>query len=296
MTFLDELKKQIAEESQKSSCCRRAMLNGMVIAKGKVADGTVTLSLGSCEAVRCAEELIREFFSQAAESVANTAGGRRRLISFRSPLMEKYLNNIGSDVQRLCQKKCQGCDIAFMRGVFLASGRMTTIGKKSTRLEIAPIERCDLLHSYFESHGISFSRQNRREETLLYTGNTAVIEDFFAILGLNSATFALMNNKIEREFKNTANRQRNCEMNNIQKTVTASGRVLGAINALMEANLLSTMPEELENTALLRLQYPDYSLARLAAQFTPPISKPGLSHRLNKIVEFAEHALGKRDN
>ena len=85
-------------------------------------------------------------------------------------------------------------------------------------------------------------------------------------------------------------------MNNISKTVAASARVLDAIKALQDANLLSTMPEELESTAMLRLQYPDYSLARLAAQFTPPISKPGLSHRLNKIVDFADNALGKREN
>jgi DNA-binding protein WhiA len=104
-----------------------------------------------------------------------------------------------------------------------------------------------------------------------------------------------MNNKIEKDLKNTANRQSNCELYNIQKTVTASGRVLNAINALKDANLLSTLPEELENTAQLRLKYPDYSLARLASVFTPPISKPGLSHRLNKIVEFAEKVLVGKD-
>jgi len=266
----------------------------MVFAKGSVSDGITQISLGNGEAVKCAEELIREFFSQNADVRVSSVGGRRRLVSFRSPSMARYINGVDSESDRLYQRKCSGCDVAFMSGIFLAAGRMTAIGNKYTRLEIAPIGRFDLLLSYFESRGIVFSSQTRRGERLLYTGNTAVIEDFFAILGLNSATFALMNNKIEREFKNTANRQRNCEMNNIQKTVTASGRVLSAINALIDANLLSTLPEELESTALIRLQYPDYSLARLAAQFTPPISKPGLSHRLNKIVEFAEQALGKR--
>jgi DNA-binding transcriptional regulator WhiA len=51
------------------------------------------------------------------------------------------------------------------------------------------------------------------------------------------------------------------------------------------------MAEELEKTARLRLEYKDYSLARLAAEFSPPISKPGLSHRLNKILEIYENLL-----
>ena len=289
MTFLDDLKKQIIDEHERGSCCRRAMLNGIVLSKGTLTDGMISISLGNRDAIDHTAELCHELFG-------STVGGRRRILSFRSPAMEKYLKVKDADINRLYLRKCASCDAAFMKGIFLAAGRMTTIGKKCTRLEIAPVGRNELISSYFESQGIALSDLARREEKILYTGNTTVIEDFFALLGLNSATFALMNNKIEKEFKNAANRQRNCEMNNIQKTVTASGRVLNAINALIEANMLSTLPEELENTALLRLQYPDYSLARLASQFTPPISKPGLSHRLNKIVEFADGALGKRDN
>ena len=296
MTFLDDLKKQIVEEQGRSPCCRRAMLNGIVLAKGDSCDGIISVSLGNSDAIKYTAELVHEFFGQTAEVNISSKGGRRRVLSFRSPSMEKYLKCAAFDLDRLYQRKCAMCDAAFMNGIFLASGRMTAIGKKCTRLEIAPTNCIDLFLEYFNSHGINFSKLKRREENLIYTGNTTVIEDFFAVLGLNFATFALMNNKIEKEFKNAANRQRNCEMNNIQKTVTASGRVLNAINALIEANLLSTLPEELENTALLRLQFPDYSLARLASQFTPPISKPGLSHRLNRIVEFAEGALGKRDD
>ena len=103
---------------------------------------------------------------------------------------------------------------------------------------------------------------------------------------MNATTFLLMNSKIESEFKNTANRIRNCETNNIIKSISASAKFVEAIEALESANLLSTLPEELEKTARLGLQYKDYSLARLAAEFTPPISKPGLSHRLNKIYDI----------
>ena len=41
-------------------------------------------------------------------------------------------------------------------------------------------------------------------------------------------------------------------------------------------------------TVRLRLEYPTDSLSELALRFDPPISKPGLSHRLKKIIELAE--------
>ena len=101
-----------------------------------------------------------------------------------------------------------------------------------------------------------------------------------------------MNSKIEKDIKNSAQRVANCEMNNILKTVDAAAKYVHAIESLERANLLSTLPEELEKTARMRLLYRDYSLARLAAEFTPPISKQGLSHRLNKILEIYENTLG----
>jgi DNA-binding transcriptional regulator WhiA len=39
------------------------------------------------------------------------------------------------------------------------------------------------------------------------------------------------------------------------------------------------------------MQYADYSLAQLAQVSVPAISKPGLSHRLKKIIELGEHIL-----
>ena len=51
------------------------------------------------------------------------------------------------------------------------------------------------------------------------------------------------------------------------------------------------LPDELEMTARLRMENEHLSLAQLASIITPPISKPGLSHRLKKITELAEEIL-----
>ena len=60
---------------------------------------------------------------------------------------------------------------------------------------------------------------------------------------------------------------------------------------LAKRGLLSSLPEELERTARLRLEHKDLSLSQLAPLCVPPITKPGLSHRLNKIVQIADRML-----
>ena len=60
--------------------------------------------------------------------------------------------------------------------------------------------------------------------------------------------------------------------------------------------LLSSLPDELEETARFKLRYPDLPLSALAAQMTPTISKSGLSHRLKKIEEIGAKLLKLSDD
>lgn len=293
MSFLSELKNQILSQPYKSACCRRSMLNGIVFAKGENRDGTIHIALENSEAISYTITLVKEFFGKDTEPYTSERGGRRRLLSFTSPACARYLDGITNNGILPFSQKCEECKSAFLRGIFLACGRVTN-PKKRYRLELAPGNTADILRVLLAGLGIEFSIADQRSERILYTGNSGALEDFFALIGMNSTAFLLMNSKIENEFKNNANRIRNCETNNISKTVSAAAKCIEAIEALEEANLLSTLPEELEKTAKLRLLYRDYSLARLAAEFTPAISKPGLSHRLNKIMEMSEKLLSDK--
>ena len=70
-----------------------------------------------------------------------------------------------------------------------------------------------------------------------------------------------------------------------------STRQIEVIAKLDALNLLSSLPDDLEKTARMRLEYPDLPLSALAALMTPAISKSGLSHRLRKIEEIASKIL-----
>ena len=49
-------------------------------------------------------------------------------------------------------------------------------------------------------------------------------------------------------------------------------------------------PDALHETIRLRLDDPTASLSELAARLDPPISKPGLNHRMRRIVSLARAA------
>lgn len=50
-------------------------------------------------------------------------------------------------------------------------------------------------------------------------------------------------------------------------------------------------PENLRETVDLRVANPAASLSELAAMFDPPISKPGLSHRLRRVMQISQSLL-----
>ena len=108
------------------------------------------------------------------------------------------------------------------------------------------------------------------------------------VLGINDAAFLLMNCKIEKQFRNEANRRTNCEAGNITRAVNAAARVLAVLRKMEEEVRLSSLPEELYDVAKLRLAYPEASLTQLASLTTPPLTKSGVNHRLQKIIELSQ--------
>ena len=101
-----------------------------------------------------------------------------------------------------------------------------------------------------------------------------------------------MNARFNNDLRNNVNRITNCTTGNISRAVLASMRQIVLIEELVAKGLISQLPDELADTARLRLEHRDLSLSQLAALTSPRISKPGLSHRLKRITEMAAELLG----
>ena len=291
MSFSSTQKTELIKMPIKNACCRRAMLHGVLCAKGELCAEEVHIRLGGDGEARFVASLVREFFGKEPTFSTGSGGGRGRLLTFQSPAAVRYLTDLFATGEVSYISKCTACQAHFLRGIFLAGGRVSDPTKQYC-LEFSLEKRENILLKYFESIGLYPKLSTRRSETLLYFKNSTMIEDFFTLAGMHATAFLLMNAKIEHQLRYEANRHANCETNNIQKSVSSSRKYLAAIERLDEARLLSSLPPELEETARMRLLYHDLSLPQLASKFTPAITKSGLTHRLSRILVFANELLG----
>ena len=130
MSFSSEQKKEITEHIYKSVCCRRSLLSGILFAKGRVEGKTVLMSFDRAEYADYTAHLVREFYSKESEVYRLSRGGRSITISFSSPSAIKYLLEIDNlddsfDLCDIITQRCASCLSSFLRGVFLASGRLS---------------------------------------------------------------------------------------------------------------------------------------------------------------------------
>ncbi len=292
MSFSNLQKAAIIEEGIDSFCCRRSFVSGVLYAKADVHSDLISFSLQTQEYADFVSGYIKEIYGKEATVSAPKSGGRCKIVTFSSPSAKKLIASFGSYIP-VFNNKCPYCRGNFLKGVFFSSGRISD-PEKQYSLEFSPADGVEKLSSLLEGVGLSPRISKKKNETLIYFRNSGEIEDFFALCGMNSTAFSIMNKKIHAEIRNNANRIANCETNNIGKAVNSSVKLIMLIEALIDKGLISQLPDELITTARLRLEYRDLSIAQLANLFTPKISKPGLSHRLNRITETAETLLKEK--
>ena len=80
---------------------------------------------------------------------------------------------------------------------------------------------------------------------------------------------AFYNIKIERELRNTVNRQVNCDSANLDKITAAAGRQVAAIQKIQQTTGFDNLPPVLGEIAALRLENPEMFSKELGALFRP---------------------------
>ena len=289
MSYSTELKQQLAEREIKKNCCRRSLVYGMLQMRAGVTGDEIALSLPA-EAVAplAALEIRRALGCEAKVRSIRARFPRTELIFSSGQVASQLVTGELSYPQKT--PACPHCQAHFLRGIFLAVGRMSDF-KKLYRLEFAANERADALQTLLAELGIPPRRTVRRTETILYYKTNSEICDFLAVIGAEAAAFGLINDNIEAGYRNIANRRANCEARNIERAVEASMRFVHIYRRLVAADKLSCLPEELRETAILRAENPSVPLGVLGAKHSPPISKSGMNHRLEKIERLAEELL-----
>lgn len=187
----------------------------------------------------------------------------------------------------LVQKSC--CRRAFIRGAFLSAGSMSD-PEKSYHFEIvcAGEEKARQMMDIVNSFDMDAKVVVRKKNHVVYLKEGAQIVDMLNIMEAHIALLNLENVRILKEMRNSVNRQVNCETANINKTVSAAVKQLEDINYIRNTKGLDSLPDNLREIALVRLQYPQAPLKELGTYLEPAVGKSGVNHRLRKLCEIAE--------
>lgn len=182
------------------------------------------------------------------------------------------------------------CKAAFFRGAFLAGGSVTD-PSKGYHLELATTHQRVARESYAllqEILGFYPKTAQRGGSLVLYLKNSDQISDILTCLNAPVAAMGIIEAKLEKELNNKVNRRCNCDEANTSKVVEASQEQISAIRVLKKRGVLEQLPPKLQQAALVRLENPEASLTELAAMMEPPISKPAMNHRMQRLVQIAK--------
>lgn len=121
---------------------------------------------------------------------------------------------------------------------------------------------------------------------ITYIKNSEDIVSFLALIGANRGVLRFEEIRVLKDARNNVNRIVNCETANLNKTLGASENQIKAIKRLKKSHKFNYLSEELKEVAEIRLKNPDLSYEDIGKLLKEPISKSGVSHRLNKIIRM----------
>lgn len=298
MSFSSETKAELCRLPVTRTCCAVAEAYGILLYAHTFSDTEICIVTSCQPLARRILPLFARAFGVTVSQPESGSGGRMTLKITEEMQLKRIFSVLGYDFtyhlsyhlnRNVIEEDC--CRTSFLRGIFLAAGTVASPEKK-THLELTTSHQalCREVMSLMLDMELSPKMAARKSAALLYWKDTAGAEDFLTLIGAPLAAMQMMQAKVEKQLRNTVNRQVNCEAANVIKASSAAAVQITAIRRGLEQYGWELFPDALHETIRLRLENPMASLSELAVMFDPPISKPGLSHRLHRIVSIAENA------
>lgn len=198
-----------------------------------------------------------------------------------------YLHPLSEEINPLLIKN-SCCRRAFLRGAFLCIGSMSNPYKGYHLEFVCEHEgQARQIRQVIRSFEIDAKIVRRKKYYVVYLKESESLADLLNIMNAHVSLMELESLRVEKEVRNSVNRQVNCEAANITKTVRAANGQIEDILFLQKHYGLSNLPEPLRQMAQARLEHPESSLLELGKYLNPPVGKSGVNHRLRKLSEIA---------
>lgn len=302
MSFTGEIKRELSGSSPRKNCCELASLAALYALLSEEKRSEIILKTENITVARRIviltrkllgidlETDIRSGHSKTRKQISVIVSGKEnidvlkealKMVSEKADIFHSRIDPAFS-VNECCKR-------AILQTAFLVNGFVNS-PKKSYHLEISTHKKrvfSDLL-AISEELGMEFKTINRQNKYVMYLKNNEHICDFLGIIGVKRALFLYHEIKLEKELKNDINRQMNCESANENKRLNTALLQIKALKKIKQSHKADTLSPQLIEAMELRLAHPTLSLSELAEQSQTPITKSGLNHRLNKLMQIAE--------
>jgi DNA-binding protein WhiA len=304
VSFTAEVKDELSRILPPHENCKKAELSALVRIEGHMSGKyRLEIVIETAPVARTAVRLLHEVYRLKTEvttrrSVLHKTYNYLITVPAQIGLKEALydmgiLSSSGIEmgiVPRLVEDQC--CLISYLRGAFLGGGFISN-PKRDFHFELT----CG--HESLANGLVALLAQNtipakailRRNTWIVYIKGSEPILDFLALVGAHKSVLAIQDVRVTKSIRNDENRRVNAEMANQAKSIEASLIQVRNIQLLIEKFGLESLPNALQELAMLRLSHPDVSLRELGELADPPLSKSAVNHRVRRIDEIAQKAL-----
>ena len=300
MSFASRAKAELCRVKRSKKCCAVAECYGALLYCNSFTSREIRIITGSAEFAALLPRLFRRAFGLSFDKLSGEAapGARATLLMTDRDKIAEVFRAFGMEPDDtltlhinlgVLENDC--CKASFVRGAFLAGGSITDPNKRY-HLEFATTHAAVSreMSALLGELGFEPGSARRGAGCLTYFKQSEAMADFLTMTGATASALEIMSARVEKDMRNEINRKVNCDTANADKTVAAAQEQLDAIRGLERSRGLDTLPEGLQQAALLRIANPEASLADLAALSYPAVTKSCLSHRLKRLIELSREA------
>lgn len=300
MSFSNDVKNELSRIETNDPCYDKAELLGLLRMSGAIiirgSNVGIHFSTENAALARRVLQLLKSNYQVQTEVVITRSrrlkkNNRYQVRVIPAPQVSKALTelqllSVESDLKNpLLNNHC--CKRTFLRGAFLGGG---SISRPSSDYHLEMVTgNEDFAHSIIKvMHSFSLKAKltDRKNDFIVYLKDGESITKFLSVIGAHNSMMDFENVRIVKEMRNNVNRVVNCETANLNKVVKAAVRQINCIKYIEQHLGLNQLPQALQDTARLRLEYPDASLNELV-EYSGGIGKSGINHRLKKLQEMA---------
>lgn len=309
MSFCSDVKSDISHNIADKECCSKAELSGIIRTAGSLKPAGqgrmgLLISTGNPAVARHVKALFDEIYKIDVTVAVAKKGGRVSknryelniapsaelkdiLLELGILISEDGLISISKGVWDNLKTKC--CRKNYLKGMFLGSGSISD-PNKSYHLDFSfpnqaiAADARRLINSFT---GMKAGLSKRRDTYIVYLKSAEQIKDMLGIIDAHRHLLEYEDVRMIRDMKNQANRISNCDSGNIGRMISAVASQMRSIEKIDKKIGIENLPDKLRETAKIRKENPEASMAEMATLYDTPVSKSTVALRLKKIENIS---------